>query len=251
MTDKARFQVVADQQAASNPAAATGVATGAPTPGGEVLHPTHCSAHAGDAAPLPACDRPMGNPAATRPADFFDLDRFRLPQNFEATVGVKKLIVAVPVKKPDRQAFIRVHPDEDWRLATAVIELKEDREIYLVDPTIAAELPQEVLHKILFAAVTRQNDAFVWPVNLDRDDRRGNDWNRSALAAAQVAMSRWVRISSNMSIGAYDVVQAADTIPDPTWPDIGFQGLLKIAFQDRIIESLDHPVVCKLRGGSR
>ena len=43
------------------------------------------------------------------------------PQNFEAGLGVKKVVTTVPVRKPDRQWFFRVHPDEAWRLPAAVI----------------------------------------------------------------------------------------------------------------------------------
>ncbi len=64
----------------------------------------------------------------------FDLERLRLSQDFPSQVGVKKAILTVPVRKPDRQWFIRVHPDPDWRLETAVLELKDERETYLVEP---------------------------------------------------------------------------------------------------------------------
>ena len=61
----------------------------------------------------------------------FDLDKLRIPQDFQATAGVKKVLTVVPVRKPNRQDFIRVHPGEDWRLATAVLEDKENRETLL------------------------------------------------------------------------------------------------------------------------
>ena len=52
--------------------------------------------------------------------------------------GVKKLLTTVPVRKPNRQDFVRVHPDAAYRLTpAAIIELKEDREVYLVTPRMA------------------------------------------------------------------------------------------------------------------
>jgi hypothetical protein len=54
-----------------------------------------------------------------------------LSQDF-ADLGVKKALITVPVRKPDKAWFFRVHPDEDRRLQTYVIELKEERETYLV-----------------------------------------------------------------------------------------------------------------------
>jgi hypothetical protein len=39
----------------------------------------------------------------------------------------------VPVRKPDRTWFVRVRPDPNYRLTpAAIIEEKDDREIYLV-----------------------------------------------------------------------------------------------------------------------
>ena len=57
-----------------------------------------------------------------------DLERLRLSQDFPNKVGVKKAIITVPVRKPDRQWFVRVHADEAWRLETAVLELRDERE---------------------------------------------------------------------------------------------------------------------------
>ena len=57
---------------------------------------------------------------------------------------MKKLLTTVPVRKPNRQDFVRVHPDPAFRLTpAAIIEVKEDREVYLVTPDMAQLLPGE------------------------------------------------------------------------------------------------------------
>jgi hypothetical protein len=61
-------------------------------------------------------------------------------------------------------------------------------------------------------------------------------------------MKRWIRVKANMSLGAYEAYEASGTIPDPTWPDLTYQETLKIAFRDRYVTGLDHPVVKRLRG---
>jgi hypothetical protein len=74
----------------------------------------------------------------------FDPAALRLDQSFADTVGVKKHLMTVPVRKPHRQDFVRVHPDPTYRLTpAAIIEIKEDREVYLVTPNMAQELPGE------------------------------------------------------------------------------------------------------------
>jgi len=180
--------------------------------------------------------------------DLFDLEKLRLSQNFAETVGVKKKIITVPVRKPHRQSFIRVHPDESWRLETAVLELKEDRETYLVDRELWPELPGEIVPKVLYTTINRQGVVFLWPVRLPGEDGRLDAWNRSAHAAAELATKKWVRIGANISLGAYEVFEATGNFPEPEWPDIGFEGLFNIAFKNMLIQSLDHPVIRNLRG---
>ena len=61
-------------------------------------------------------------------------------------------------------------------------------------------------------------------------------------------MHNWIRIKANMSLGANDIFEASGTIPDPEWPEQTFQELLRIAFKDRLVDRLDHPVIKRLRG---
>jgi len=71
---------------------------------------------------------------------------------------------------------------------------------------------------------------------------------RSELEAAEAARGHWVRIQSNMSAGGYDVFMAAECPATPEWPTLSFHELLRIAFKDKYIDGLDHPVL-KNRGG--
>jgi len=52
---------------------------------------------------------------------FPDPAALRLDQSFADTVGVKKLLTTVPVRKPNRQDFVRVHPDPAFRLTPACL----------------------------------------------------------------------------------------------------------------------------------
>ena len=61
-------------------------------------------------------------------------------------------------------------------------------------------------------------------------------------------MSSWVRVKANMNIGAYDIFRAETAISDPVWPEEGFWDLIKVAFRDHLITTLDHPVIKRLRG---
>jgi hypothetical protein len=178
----------------------------------------------------------------------FNFDKLRLSQNFSEIVGVKKALLTVPVRKPNRQEFIRIRPGEEWRFETAVLELKQERETYLIDSELWNELPGEIIPKVLFTTINRQGTLTLWPVKLPDQDGRHDQWSRSALEAAKIAESHWVRVAANMNLGAYEVFEATGDISEPTWPDVDFVNILEIAFKDKIIRSMDHPVINQLRG---
>ena len=178
----------------------------------------------------------------------FDLEKLRLSQNFAAELGVKKRLITVRVRKPHRQEFFRVHPDDTYTLTTGLLELKEERETYLVDPSLWSELPSEIQPRQILLAVTRQDTVFLWPLRLPDQDGRFDDWGRSAMEAASLAKDRWTKLVANMSNGAFDLFEASGKIPDPEWPEEPFSKLIEIAFRDRYIQSMDHPVVKRLLG---
>jgi hypothetical protein len=186
------------------------------------------------------------------PPDPFDPARLRLAQDFTATVGVNKALLSVPIRKPDKAWFVQVHPDEAYRIQTAVIELKEDREVYLIDPKLWSELVTEATFgpRAIFTAITRQGVLFLWPVRLPGHDGKLDEWSRSALEAATMAQGKWCRVVANMHLGAYEVFTAQGELSAPNWPDVPFADLLRIAFRDKYVDSLDHPVLKKLRGAA-
>jgi hypothetical protein len=195
--------------------------------------------------------KPQANPATDASDSFPDLSKLRLSQEFLETAGAKKILTTVPVRKPNKQEFVRVHPDPAFRAAFAIIELKDDREHYLVMPDIAAALATEIVTAMLYTAINRQRVVSLWPVRLPASNEqreRANEWRRSAQVAAERAMERWVRVTANMSLGAYEITEATAKMPDPEWPEYSFDALLKIGFRDRIISSFDHPVLKRLRG---
>ena len=145
---------------------------------------------------------------------------------------------------------MRAHPDPGYRLETVVLELKEDQETYLVARALWAELSAESTFtpRALFTSVNRQGVVFLWPVRLPGADGKINNWWQSALEAAEMAGKGWVRVQSNMNLGAYEVFNATGDIPEPKWPEASFRELLNVAFKGRKIDDLEHPVLKRLRG---
>jgi hypothetical protein len=155
----------------------------------------------------------------------------------------------VNVQKPPKQAFVRVHPDPDLRIRVALLELKEEREVYLVRPKVAEQVPGEVKFVELRLAVTQQGTPFLWPVPLPPGDRADNTWNMTARTAAERAETSWVRLTTDMNAQCYQVHVALLSEAEPAWPSKTLQELLQLAFGNgRLIDSLEHPVIQRLLG---
>jgi len=189
-----------------------------------------------------------GTPAT--PPTPFDPARLRLPQNFAETVGVKKRYTVIQARKPGKQDFIRVHPDAAYSLQTYVLEFKDEGELYVVDSSLWDDLVGELVAKVLYLTINRQGVPRLWPIRLPDPDGRLDDWNRSALEAAEIAKTRWVRVTSNRSAGMYEVHEATADLPEPEWPELSFEEILKIAFRGFYITDWDHPALRRLRGES-
>jgi len=100
----------------------------------------------------------------------------------------------------------------------------------------------------LFTAITRTGVLFQWPVRVPAADGRSNGWHVSAAVGAEQAMKNWIRIRSNMSLQAYEIFLAESKIPDPEWPDLAYQEIVRIAVKDKLINQRNHPAIKRLRG---
>jgi hypothetical protein len=195
---------------------------------------------------MPDMQRTTEQQAST--PDPFNPTNLRLSQSFVETAGVKKLLTTIPVRKPSRQDFVRVHPSPDYRENFPIIELKDEQEEYIVTADLVPELAGELVIKTLYLAVNKQGTIFFWPVRLPSADGKDMNWWKSSREAAAMAVHDWVRIKSNMNLGAYEIYKAVDTMSKPDWPQLGFWELIKIAFRDHLVDRIDHPVIKRLRG---
>jgi hypothetical protein len=63
-----------------------------------------------------------------------------------------------------------------------------------------------------------------------------------------MAMGQWIRLKANLGLGAYEITLAESVMAEPVWPELSFQELVRISYRDRMVTSLDHAVVKRLRG---
>jgi hypothetical protein len=195
-------------------------------------------------------ESPASKSETPDPLDPFNPANLVLDSGYLTGGGVTKLLTTVPVRKPGKQDFVRVHPAPEYRLCgTAMIELRDERETYLVTPAYAQSLdPQAFSLCNLYLAINRQKVVFLWPVKLPDPSRRANGWHTSALEGAERAMTEWVRLAPNMSLGAYEIFLAQAKLSDPEWPALQLQDFLRLAFKNHFITGADHPVMQRLDG---
>jgi hypothetical protein len=183
------------------------------------------------------------------PVDPFDPERLRVT-SFE-DLGLTHQLLAIGVRKPDRQEFFRVNPDPAYSIETIVFERKADMrpEIYLVDPELRFELLDELRPARLFTCMNRQSVTFLWPCKLPVEGSAGRRWSETALVCAEEAKHAWIRMIGNRHSGAYETWKAKSELGDPQWLDRPFAELLKLAFgADGMIDRIDHPALRELRG---
>jgi hypothetical protein len=209
--------------------------------------------------PQPTSDLPVDEPsvngsepsAPVAPAPpGFDYEKFRIGSI--ADVAVEKVLTMVPVRKPNRREFFRVHPDPAFTMDTLLLERDDgmDRESYLIAPEIQHLVLPE-LHRVrLFTAITKRGTVFLWPVKLPLE---GNDRLRrqsdTALVGAERAKKLWVRLVWSRELGGYEMYLAKGDLGQPQWdPNRSFGDLVEIAFRHNIIAHADHDVIKELEG---
>ena len=179
----------------------------------------------------------------------WDLNALRLDQNFDSIIGAQPVIATVSVRKPHAQEWFRVHPDDNWRLPTTILQMKEDRESYLIDPPLRSQLWQEIQPILLCTVVSRQDELFLWPVRLPKSDGKTDRFIDTDLAAVKVAERNWTRRYWVPELKNHKILIATNLADNPSWPtEVDFQKIIQIAFKDRFINDLNHPVLRKLRG---
>lgn len=57
-----------------------------------------------------------------------------------------------------------------------------------------------------------------------------------------------MKLVANKALGAYEFVKARGDLGEPQWPEKSYRELLEIAFRDRLIATLEHPVIRELNG---
>ncbi len=106
----------------------------------------------------------------------------------------------------------------------------------------------EIQPVMLFTAVNRDGEVFIWPVRLPRGDGRTDQFMVSDMEAAQAAERKWTRRQWVPENKSHKNTISKNLTDEPMWPEIDFPELIKTGFKDKYLYNLDHPVLKRLRG---
>ena len=204
------------------------------------------------------------NPDDRTPKSPFNLEALRAPQNFQQTGGVQKTTLSVLASsRPPKNKFLRVHPFDDthgqekWCANVLVFSHQFEDDIgpenFIVPST--AEPYEALLDKLalvlIVCGMTRLGAKFLWELKLPTagNNRRANHWHETRLTCARKATEAWVRPEADMHGGGYNFCVPLAQIEEPDWGQDSFPTLFEIAYRDRIIDSLEHPVCKEYLGG--
>ena len=182
--------------------------------------------------------------------DPFSPENLKVSQDFAGMTQTRKLLTAVRVGKPNKEAWVRTSCNPEHWIVGSVLELKDQGdETYWLLPAVRDALIGEPCMKAvrLILSVDRQGTPFFWKIAMPDPTGRSQPWVDSMNEAAEIAKSQWVRAAWSMATRAYETT-VAEIKAEPKWPVESLRDLLNIAFRGRIVNSLDHPVLRNLRG---
>ncbi len=191
-----------------------------------------------------AADIPDNNP---RPNPF-DPKTLSVGRTGGEIFPVTKLLTAVPVRKPKSKEWVRSHPSPDFAVTVALLEMNPGEPPYIVTPDVAAAFHGEVNHRELRLAINQQGVIFLWPQPVIDPNGREIQWHTTHRMAAERAKTEWVRMTSDLGLGAYQIHIAEVANIEPVWPEYSLSKLLEVAFAGRLVDSTDHPVIRQLLG---
>lgn len=192
---------------------------------------------------------------------YSDVKHLLVPTGEGTAFPTQRVRTHIKVERPSPTTWFRTYPewgpwDDDFRIF--IYESQGDIPSQLVEPHVVAEdLGLKIKRPTLY--VDRSGELRLWLIAggsyCGAAARTApSPWETTAIQAAVIGRTSWVRITSNKSAGIYDTrrVQEGVEVPEPDWlsfGDLDPRTVLGLAFgEDRRIAGVDHPILKTLRG---
>jgi hypothetical protein len=176
-------------------------------------------------------------------------DNLHLIRKAEPTslVAETPVEVVMAIRKPKAKEFFRVCPDREMSITMTTYVRKVDgsfeEEFWSVLPRVEGFLADmdEGRSVQLLLCQTDKAINFFWPIPIVEGSDR--PFVTSARACARLALTRWIRIKWRKADATYHPHEKKSQEQEAAWPDEPLNILLKRAFGNRIIDSIEHKVI--------
>lgn len=182
-----------------------------------------------------------------KPGDEFDLAEIGLSQDFKNKTGLKKETTSTPIRKPPKDGnFFAISPNPAHRLRVALITAGKSRTPWIVAKKVQPETARYWKEKLLVLCQTVDGDYFWWDIKMHNAKGDLDTWNTSALEIVEQQAGKYIQLHSNENLGLYEF-SIAEKMDAPRW-ELDLEALIKKTLKGRVITSLDHEVLRRLRG---
>jgi hypothetical protein len=167
-------------------------------------------------------------------------------------VSRRVIPVNVAVRRPSNHVYFRINPDPEMMLdACVIVGDGGSDDFYFVAPCMLNHrtmLPR-LRHVTIATVYTWPGGAIsLWPVP-KLGERKIACWKSARRAFDLAKEHHWMQLCWNSDLRDYDVIAAEHMDLEPVWPaDRTLSDLLKLGFEDKIIDTPEHPYVLQLRG---
>jgi len=150
-----------------------------------------------------------------------------------------------------KNTFFRIHSDYEQQFMMISFGKGMDTKMYIIGPglTLPAHLSESITPICCHLLVFTDGELQIFERKTAVPGEPLNEYQQSSLNVVNAAKNRWVMRQWNRNSGVFDHVEADEEYaPSPVWPDDDFMDLLTIAYEGRMITSVDDPVYMELAG---
>ena len=178
-----------------------------------------------------------------------DFSKFKISSGSSDMPIARKIILHVPVTKPAKQRYVRVHVIDEYHFDCAVLNLEGEDRPFLLSPEIAQAIAKDAKRVTLKLAIDRQGEPFPLASTAVPEEVNDNPWNQSQREVADLAEEQWVRLTSNRSVGCYEPIVAQGDIPEPVWPEMSMDEILQSHLGQHMSSWIMNTLPCRNFGG--
>jgi hypothetical protein len=135
--------------------------------------PSHATDNKPNGTPVTQCAAAAKAPAKATKKPLLDPEKYRKARGPAAEEPFSDgAQTTIPVRKPGKRNFFRVHPDEGYRLYNVPVVEDDSRELHILAPDL--EIPEDlerfVSHVNLVTCLSHKGTLFLWPYRNSTND---------------------------------------------------------------------------------